>query len=130
MYQETPPDLFVYLDGDTTKATAVRGTYSWKIMKDGKEEVIMADSLHPSQMKYNDINTLKLTDTKVKIEANNARISSANIYNINKTENIKKISFENNVIMLGNLKAGEYVLEIVADYSQGKVYYGVKLVVE
>lgn len=130
MYQETPPDLFVYLNENTTKATAILGTYSWKIIKDGKEEVIMADSLHPSQMKYNDINTLKLTDTKVKIEANNARISSANIYNINKTENIKKISFENNVIMLGNLKAGEYVLEIVAEYSQGKVYYGVKLVVE
>lgn len=32
--------------------------------------------------------------------------------------------------MIGNLKAGEYVLEIVANYSQGTVYYGVKLIVE
>ena len=118
------------IDGDTTKATAVRGTYSWEIMKDGKEEVIMADSLHPSQIKYNDINTIKLNDTKVNIESNNATISSANIFNIDKTESIKKISWDNNTIMLGNLKAGEYVLEIVASYTQGKVYYGVKLVVE
>ena len=28
------------------------------------------------------------------------------------------------------LNSGEYVLEIVANYSQGKVYYGVKLIVE
>lgn len=126
---QTPPDLFVYID-DNAKAKALFGTYSWKITKDGIEQVITADSLHPSKIKYNDTNTLKLTDTKVKIESTNATISSANIYNIDKTENIKKISFENNTIMLGNLKAGEYVLEIVANYSQGKVYYGVKLVVE
>lgn len=126
---QTPPDLFVYID-DNTKAKALLGTYSWKITKDGIEEVIAADSKHPSQIKYEDINTLKLNDTKVNIESNNATISSANIYNIDKTESIKKISWDNNTIMLGNLKAGEYVLEIVASYSQGKVYYGVKLVVE
>lgn len=126
---QTPPDLFVYID-DNTKAKALLGTYSWKITKDGIEEVIAADSKHPSQIKYDDINTLKLNDTKVNIESNNATISSANIYNIDKTESIKKISWDNNAIMLGNLKAGEYVLEIVASYSQGKVYYGVKLVVE
>ena len=129
MYQETPPELFVYTD-DNARAKALLGTYSWKIIKDGNEEVIMADSLHPSQMKYNETNTLKLDNTKVNIESTNATISSANIYNIDKTENIKKISFENNTIMLGNLKAGEYVLEIVVNYSQGKVYYGVKLIVE
>lgn len=126
---QTPPDLFVYID-DNTKAKALLGTYSWKITKDGIEEVIAADSKHPSQIKYDDINTLKLNDTKVNIESNNATISSANIYNIDKTESIKKISWDNNTIMLGNLKAGEYVLEIVASYSQGRVYYGVKLVVE
>lgn len=126
---QTPPDLFVYID-DNTKAKALLGTYSWKITKDGIEEVITADSKHPSQIKYNDINTIKLNDTKVNIESNNATISSANIYNIDKTESIKKISWDNNTIMLGNLKAGEYVLEIVASYTQGKVYYGVKLVVE
>lgn len=126
---QTPPELFVYTDKNE-KAKAMLGTYSWKITKDGKEEVIAADSKHPSQIKYNDINTLKLTDEKVNIESNNATISSANIYNIDKTESIKKISWNNSTIMLGNLNAGEYVLEIVASYSQGKVYYGVKLVVE
>lgn len=126
---QTPPDLFVYIN-ENKKTKALLGTYSWKITKDGIEEVITADSKHPSQIKYDDINTLKLNDTKVNIESNNATISSANIYNIDKTESIKKISWDNNTIMLGNLKAGEYVLEIVANYSQGKVYYGVKLIVE
>jgi len=126
---QTPPDIFVYID-ENEKAKALLGTYSWKITKDGIEEVITADSKHPSQIKYDDINTLKLNATKVNIESNNATISSANIYNIDKTESIKKISWDNSTIMLGNLNAGEYVLEIVASYSQGKVYYGVKLVVE
>jgi len=130
MYQETPPELFVYLENETTKAKALLGTHSWKILKDGKEEVIMADSAHPSHIKYSDDNTLKYRESKIKIESTNATISSVNIYNIDKTEKIKKVSFDNENIMLGNLKKGEYVLEIIANYSQGKVYYGVKLVVE
>jgi len=128
---QSPPDLFVYLDDETTKAKALLGTHSWKITKDdGIEEVIMADSAHPSQIKYSDANTLKYRESIIKIESTNATISSANIYNMDKTEKIKKISFDNKTIMLGNLKAGEYVLEIVANYSQGTVCYGVKLVVE
>ena len=130
MYQETPPELFVYLENETIKAKALLGTHSWKIIKDGKEEVIMADSAHPSHIKYSDDNILKYRESIIKIESTNATISSVNIYNIDKTEKIKKVSFDNENIMLGNLKKGEYVLEIIANYSQGKVYYGVKLVVE
>jgi len=130
MYQETPPDLFVYLEGSTTKAKALLGTHSWKIVKEGIEEVICADSLHPSQMKYSDTNTMKYTNSIINIESNNASISSANIYNIDKTEKIKKISFDNKTIKIGSLQKGEYVLEIVAEYLQGNAYYGIKLVVE
>ena len=130
MYQETPPELFIYLDGETNKAKALLGTHSWKIIKDGKEEIIAADSLHPSQIKYDDVNTLKYKNTKIKIDSMNATITSANIYNMNKTEKLKKISFDNETIMLGDLQKGEYVLEIVANYSQGKSYYGIKIVVE
>ena len=130
MYYETPPELFVYLDGETTKAKALLGTHSWKIIKDGKEEMIAADSLHPSQMKYADINTLKYKNSKIKIDSKNATITNANIYNMSKTEKIKKISFDNETIMLGSLQKGEYVLEIIAKYSQGNAYYGIKIVVE
>ena len=130
MYQEMPPELFVYLDGETKKAKALLGTYSWKTIKDGKEEVIAADSQHPSLIKYNDENTLKYNKSKIKIDSNNATIINANVYDMNKTEKIKKISFDNNSIMLGNLQKGEYVLEIVAKYSQGNAYYGVKIVVD
>jgi len=130
MYQETPPELFVYLDGETTKAKALLGTHRWKIIKDGKEEIITADSLHPSQIKYNDVNTLKYNNSNIKIDSENATIINANIYDMNKTEKIKKISFDNNTIMLGSMQKGEYVLEIVAKYSQGNAYYGVKIVVD
>ena len=34
------------------------------------------------------------------------------------------------LMALGDLQKGEYVLEIVANYSQGKAYYGIKIVVE
>jgi len=127
---QSPPDLFVYTESSENRAKALLGTHSWKVIKDGKEEVIMADSAHPSYIKYSDANTLKYRDSIIKIESTNATISSANIYNMDKTEKIKKISFDNEKIMIGNLKAGEYVLEIVANYSQGTVYYGVKLIVE
>ena len=130
MYYKTPPELFVYLDGETTKAKALLGTHSWKIIKDGKEEIITADSLHPSQIKYNDVNTLKYNNSNIKIDSENATIINANIYDMNKTEKIKKISFDNNTIMLGSMQIGEYVLEIVAKYSQGNAYYGVKIVVD
>ena len=40
---------------------------------------------------------------------------------------IKKISFDDNTIMLGSLQPGEYVLEIIAHYPQGDVCYGIKL---
>ena len=99
-------------------------------IKDGKEEIIAADSLHPSQMKYADINTLKYKNSKIKIDSKNATITNANIYNMSKTEKIKKISFDNETIMLGSLQKGEYVLEIIAKYSQGNAYYGIKIVVE
>ena len=127
---QSPPDLFVYLDGQTTKTKAALGTHSWKIMKDGKEEFIMADSLHPSQMQYSNINTLELNAEKINIESENADISSVNIYHIDKTGKIKKISFDNKTIMLGDLSKGEYALEIIANYSQGTVYYGIKIIVK
>ena len=67
---------------------------------------------------------------EIKIDSKNATITNANIYNMSKTEKIKKISFDNETIMLGSLQKGEYVLEIIAKYSQGNAYYGIKIVVE
>ena len=92
---ESPPDLYLYIGDNSNKSKALRGTYSWKLTKCGVEEMIMADSLHPSEMKYRDENILKYQNSIINIETDNALISSVNIYNINKTEKIKKISYDN-----------------------------------
>lgn len=127
---QSPPALYLYVEGDNNKAQALLGTYSWRITKCGESVYICADSLHPSEMKYKDENILKYNNSNIFIESENALISSVNIYDVNKTEKIKKIYFDNEKIMLGNLTKGEYALEIVASYDQGNVYYGLKILVE
>ena len=125
---QSPPNLYLYIKGDDNKAKALLGTYSWKLTKCGVEEMMLADSLHSTEMRYNDENILIYNDSTIYIESENALISSVNIYYINKTDKIKKISFDNNTIMLGSLQPGEYVLEIIAHYPQGDVCYGIKLI--
>lgn len=128
---QSPPSLFVYTENSEKPVKATIGTYSWKVTKNGKVQEILADSLHPSQMRFNNDNILELNDLKVKIKSENAIIYNANIYNINETEKIdRKINFDNTAIYLDNLEKGEYVLEIIAEYSQGKVCNAVKLIVK
>ena len=127
---KSPPDLYLYLDGDSYKAKALIGSHSWSVNKGILTEVVEADSLHPSQMTYHDNNILKYNNATIHIESVNALISSVNIYDINKTDEIKKINYTNISIMLGYLKKGDYALEIIAEYTQGTVCYGVKIRVE
>jgi len=125
-----PPKLYMKLENNDDRISAITGTYSWTKIVNGVGQSINSDSMHPSEMEFKDTNTIFFDNSKIIFENNDLTISAVNLYKINNTEILEKeIHFDNKKIGINNLEVGEYALEILAEYPEGKVYYAVKLVV-
>lgn len=125
-----PPKLYMNLENNDDRISAITGTYSWTKIVNGVGQSVNSDSMHPSEMEFKDINTIIFNNQKIIFENNDLKISAVNIYKINNTEILdKEIHFSNKTIGINNLEKGEYALEILAEYPEGKVCYAVKLVV-
>ena len=125
-----PPKLYMKLENNDDRIEAITGTYSWTKIVNGVGQGINSDSVHPSEMEFKNTNTIFFNNSKILFENKDMKISAVNLYKINNTEKLDKvIHFSNKTIGINNLGAGEYALEILAEYPEGKVCYAVKLIV-
>lgn len=125
-----PPKLYMKLENNEDRIAAITGTYSWTKMVNGVGQGINSDSVHPSEMEFKDTNTIFFDNARIIFENKDLNVSAVNLYKIGSTEILdREIHFDNKTIGINNLEVGEYALEILAEYPEGKVYYAVKLIV-
>lgn len=53
-----PPKLYMNLENNDDRISAITGTYSWTKIVNGVGQSVNSDSMHPSEMEFKDINTI------------------------------------------------------------------------
>lgn len=125
-----PEDLYLTTENSNEQIKANRGTYQWKKKGIIRDINVIADSIGPTSFDYPKIIEAKSGD-KIYFSDNGwTKVNASIILQKDRTE-LAKVPIESNVekryIVVPEMVAGEYIVQIDLESEMGEVWYSAKI---